>query len=173
MSRAFVELLRPLAMRLRAMVTRGTLAADADDGPKMQGVQFKGQDGEVDDAERFQTYGFTARPKAGAEVLIVNVGADASHPVVLAVDDRRYRIKGLQSGEVCVYDDQGQRITLYRDRIEVEAPKVVINSTNIYLGGAGPALPLDGLVHGSGIDSFTGVAYSVLGNASAKVKGAK
>lgn len=172
MSRALLELVRPLAMRLRAMVTRGTLA-QADDGKKLQAVQVKGADGEVDDAERFQQYGFTSRPQNGAEVLIVNVGADSAHPVVIAVDDRRYRVKGLAAGEVCIYDDLGQRITLYRDRIEIEAPKVVVNSPSVYLGGAGPALPSDGLVHGSGIDPFTGAAYFALGNTSAKVKGAK
>lgn len=170
-ARQLGELIRPLVSRVRAMVTRGTVASVTDTG-KLQTMQVKGRDGD-DDAERFQPYGFTSNPKPGAEVLIVNVGGDGSHPVVIAVDDRRYRIAGLESGEVCIYDDLGQRVTLYRDRIEVEAPAVVVNSANVYLGGAGPALPLDGLVHGSGIDSFSGVAYSVLGNASAKVKAAK
>lgn len=169
--RQLAELIRPLASRVRAMVTRGTVAA-VGDGSKMQTVQIKGRDGD-DDAERFQPYGFTSHPKAGAEVLIVNVGGDGSHPVVIAVDDRRYRIKGLEAGEVCIYDDQGQRITLYRDRVEVEAPKVVINSPEVYLGGAGPAGPLDGLVHGSGIDGFTGLTYTAMLNTSAKVKAAK
>lgn len=164
--------LRPIVMRLRGLVTRGTLDT-ATSSTKLQGAKFRGQEGEVDDAEHFEPYGFTARPFAGAEVLIVNVGADAAHPVVIAAADRRYRIAGLATGEVCLYDDQGQRVTLYRDRIEIEAPKVVVNSANVYLGGPGPALPLDGLVHGQGIDTYTGMSYAALGNASAKVAAAK
>lgn len=169
--RDLADLLRPLVSRVRAMVSRGTLAATLD-GSKLQRMQFRGRDGD-DDAERFQQYGFTSSPKPGAEVLILNVGGDGSHPVVIACDDRRYRVSGLASGEVCIYDDQGQRITLYRDRVEIEAPRVVVNSPDVYLGGAGPATPLDGLVHGQGIDTFTGTAYALLGNTSAKVAAAK
>jgi phage baseplate assembly protein V len=153
------------------MITRGTLAGVADGG-KLQGVSFRGRDGD-DDAERFQNYGFTSAPHAGAEVVVVNVGGDGSHPIVIAIDDRRYRINGLAGGEVCVYDDLGQRITLYRDRVEIEAPRVVVNSPAVYLGGPGPAGPLDGFVHGSGIDTLTGTAYALLGSASVKVAGAK
>lgn len=167
-----IEALRPLVARLRALVTRGTLDT-ATSSSKMQGAKFRGQDGEVDEAEHFEPYGLTARPHPGAEVLIVNVGADSAHPLVLVAADRRYRIKGLAAGEVCLYDDQGQRITLYRDRIELEAPTVIVNSPDVYLGGAGPAGPLDGLVHGKGIDTYTGMSYSALGNASAKVAAAK
>lgn len=169
--RRLAEILRPLVSRLRAMVTRGTVAA-ADEARKLRHLQIKGRDGD-DDAEHFEPYGFTSRAKPGAEVLVVNVGGDGSHPVVIVAADRRYRVTGLESGEVCLHDDQGQRITLYRDRVEVEAPVVVVNSPAVYMGGPGPAGPLDGLVHGSGIDTLTGIPYATLGNASAKVKAAK
>lgn len=169
--RELAEVLRPIVGRVRAMITRGTVGGVAD-GSKLQGLQVKGRDGD-DDAERFQTYGFSSVPHPGAEVIVVNVGGDGAHPVVIACDDRRYRLRGLKGGEVALYDDQGQRITLYRDRIEVEAPRVVVNSPDVYLGGPGPALPLDELVHGSGIDTFTGVPYALLGNGTAKVKAAK
>lgn len=168
-----VELLNRLVRRLRGIVTRGTLAK-GDASPKMQSLQVKGAVGEVDDAEHFEPYGFTAAPHNGAEVLILNVGADASHPVVIVAADRRYRVKGLVTGEVCVFDDQGQRITLYRDRIEVEAPRVIVKSPDVQLGTDGTALtPPDGVVTGQGIDTFTGATYFALGNASGKVAAGK
>ncbi len=36
------------------------------------------------------------------------------------MSDRRYRLKGLQTGEVAVYDDQGQSVTLTREGIVVD-----------------------------------------------------
>lgn len=170
-ARELGELIRPLVSRVRAMITRGTVAR-AEEAHKLRTLQVRGLAGD-DEAEHFEAYGYTSRPKPGAEVLIVNVGGDGAHPVVIVAADRRYRVQGLESGEVAIYDDQGQRITLYRDRIELEAPRVVVNSPEVYLGGPGPAGPLDGLVHGTGIDSYTGMSYAALGNASAKVAGAK
>ncbi len=158
------------ANRIRGIVTRAVVAAFVD--KKLRVVQLKGRDGD-DDAEHFEPYGFSSAPKPGAEAIVLAVGADGSHPVVIVVADRRYRVAGLVDGEVCIYDDQGQRITLYRDRIEVEAPAVVVNSPSVYLGGAGPAGPLDGLVHGTGIDTLTGLTYAALGSTSAKVAAAK
>jgi phage gp45-like len=44
-----------------------------------------------------------------------------SHPIVLVVGDRRYRLKNLQDGEVAIYDDLGQKVHLTRDGIRVDA----------------------------------------------------
>lgn len=159
-----------IAARIVGMISRTSVKATKEAAARI--VQYLGRGG-VDDAEHLEPYGFTSRPKPGAEAVIVNVGADASAPVVIVVADRRYRVTSLQPGEVALHDDQGQSVTLYRDRIEVAAPKVIVNSTNVYLGGAGPAGPLDGLVHGSGVDPFTGLTYAALQSTSAKVAAAK
>ncbi|WP_431477838.1 phage baseplate assembly protein domain-containing protein [Massilia eburnea] len=64
--------------------------------------------------------GFTSVPKPGAEGVVVFVGGNRDHGLVIAVEDRRFRLKGLASGEVAIYDDQGQKVHLtraaYRDR---------------------------------------------------------
>jgi phage gp45-like len=72
-------------------------------------------------------------------------GGLRSHGVVLAVEDRRYRLTGLEDGEVALFDDLGNIIKLGRERIEmtavtelrVEAPKVVVQSNNVRLGEDG------------------------------------
>ena len=57
------------------------------------------------------------------------VGADRSHPVVLAVDDRRYRVQALKDGEVVIYTDEGDRIHLKRERtIEVTTRHFVVKA---------------------------------------------
>lgn len=66
--------------------------------------------------EYFQHYGFTSRPKEGAEIIIIKEG---NHYIAVASDDRRYRL-ALEDGEVALYTDEGDKIHLKRDKtIEV------------------------------------------------------
>lgn len=53
----------------------------------------------------------TSVPHAGAECVTLSVGGNTDHPVVINVDDRRYRMRGLKTGEMAIYDDQGCRCT--------------------------------------------------------------
>lgn len=165
--------LRATSRRVRGMVSRGVVAA-ASAASKMQSLQVTLRQGEtVDDVEHFEPYGLTSRPQAGAECVVVSVGGLADHPVAIVVADRRYRVTGLAGGEVCLHDDQGQRVTLYRDRVEIKAPKVVVDAADVQLGGAALLALTDGVVVAQGIDSFTGATYGVLGNASSVVKAKK
>lgn len=100
---------------LRDIVARGTVTFVDDEG-RMQTVQASLLEGELaDGAERFQNYGFTSVPVTGAECAVIFVGADRSHPIVVAVDDRRARMNGLLPGEVAVYHRNGDFIHLKND----------------------------------------------------------
>jgi phage gp45-like len=68
--------------------------------------------------EYFQHYGLTSRPLAGAEGIVIREG---NHIVMIASDDRRYRL-AIESGEVALYDDLEQRVHLTRDGIMVVSP---------------------------------------------------
>lgn len=72
----------------------------------------------ISDREYFQHYGYTSRPKAGAEIIIIREGG---HFIAVASDDRRYRI-ALEDGEVALYDALGQKVHLTSTGIEVESP---------------------------------------------------
>jgi phage baseplate assembly protein V len=111
-----------LSRRLRLMVSRGVITL-VNDALKMQGVQVQLLADEVkDNLERFQNYGFTSHPHAGAEGVVVFAGGSRDHGLVIVVDDRRYRLKGLQAGEVALYTDEGDKIVLKRGNvIEVTA----------------------------------------------------
>lgn len=120
----------PIVRRVMLTVSRGTLGG-VDDAGGLQRNQVTMLAGEVrDGVERVQPFGFSSVPLPGADCLIICVGGNRDHPVVVNVDDRRYRPAGLQAGEVCVYSPQsGHRITLKADRtIEVEALRVVIKA---------------------------------------------
>lgn len=102
----FNRLIGPIRRRVRLMVSRAVLSAISDTAG-LQLVQVKLLDGEVrDGVERFQNYGMTSVPLPGAEGVMVCVSGNRDHGVVIAMDDRRYRIKALQPGEVALYTDE-------------------------------------------------------------------
>jgi phage baseplate assembly protein V len=129
------------------MVSRAVVKI-VDDSLKMQSVQIALLADELKDGvERFQQYGLTSHPKTGAEGIALFLGGNRDHGIVICVDDRRYRLKDLEAGEVALYDDLGQKVFLSRNGIFVEtdredgvrviAPKVVVESDDISLGSEG------------------------------------
>jgi phage baseplate assembly protein V len=141
--------LNPLKQRVSLMVGRAVIAV-VNDATKAQSLQLTLLAGEtMDGVERFQDYGFTSVPHAGAEAVMVSVGGTRSHGIVVACEDRRYRLVGLADGEVALYDDLDQAVHLKRDRllltsphrVQVEAPIAVILSDAVSLGAeGGPAV---------------------------------
>lgn len=134
-ARVFQRVMGPVWRRLRLLVSRGVLAL-VDDSLKLQSVQVRLLGGEPAWAERFQQYGYTSHPHSGAEAVVAAVGGARAHLVALSVDDRRYRPKGLEAGEVCLYTDEGDELRFKRGRLiavtagsklEVTAPEAVFN----------------------------------------------
>ena len=116
-TRALAKMLRPIRNRITLMINRAVLTM-IDDGPTLQQLQARLLGEELLDAvERFQQYGFTSVPHAGAEAIALSVGGHRSHTVIINVDDRRYRLKGLEGGEVALYSDEGDAVHLKRGRI--------------------------------------------------------
>lgn len=106
--------------RVRGMITRA-VTGPANDAPKMQTIQVELYANETpDDLEHFQPFGFTSVPHPGAEGIALAVGGSRGHTVLINVDDRRYRLKGLQGGEVALYDDLGHTIHLTRNGIVID-----------------------------------------------------
>lgn len=101
-----------------------------DDNKKMQALQLQLLTREIrENVERFQNYGFTAKPHPGAEGVVVFVGGNRDHGLCIVVDDRRYRLKGLEDGEVAIYTDEGDKIHLKRNRvIEVTTETFRVNA---------------------------------------------
>jgi phage baseplate assembly protein V len=139
--------LRALAQRVLNLAVRGVVGA-ATDTTKAQGLKAKLRKGEVDDGihgkgiERFCGYGFTSVPLAGAELVVLHLGGSADHPIVVQTEDRRYRLKSLEGGEVALYDDQGQRVHLARPKVQVLSPDANPIRLGVSEGGAYEALML-------------------------------
>src|SRR3990167_10989877 len=88
-----------VANRIRMLVARGIVRL-VDDGAGIQIVQVSAMKGETRaQLERFQQYGYTSVPFPGAEAVVLFVGGDRAHGLVLSIDDRRYRLQSLEPGE--------------------------------------------------------------------------
>jgi hypothetical protein len=105
---------------------------EADDERLMQELKIKMmKDEERVEVEHPQNYGFTSYVKKAemkdeetidenkgcAEHWASFTGGSRTFPVVQILDDRRYRLRNLKEGEVCVYDDQQQKVHIQRDQV--------------------------------------------------------
>ena len=106
------HLLRPLRNRLANVLARAVVQL-VDDAKTLQSLQTGVLSGEDrDDCERFQNFGFSGVPLAGAEAVILFPNGDRGRPLVVAVDDRRYRPRGKTAGTVTVYNHTGASVTI-------------------------------------------------------------
>lgn len=133
--RMLSRVMGPVWRRLRLLLSRGVLAL-VNDANKLQSVQIQALGDQPAWAERFQQYGFTSHPLAGAEAIVASISGARAHLVALSVDDRRHRKAGMDAGEVCLYTDEGDILHFKRGRlisviagskIEVTAPEAVFN----------------------------------------------
>lgn len=133
------RVLGPLNRRISNMIARAVVRLVSDD-TKLQSLQVSLlAETTRDGAERFQQYGFTSHPHVGAEAIVLFPFGNRDHPIVIAVDDRRYRKTGLEPGETALYTDEGDFILMKRGRIvqvvagaklDVTAPEVVVAASS-------------------------------------------
>ena len=112
---------------------------------KLQSLQMRLLAGEMkDNMEHIEPYGYTSNPHPGAEGLAAFIGGDRSHGVVVCIADRRFRLAGIETGEVALYTDEGDVLHFKRDRvIEIETMTLKIK--------AGTAVEFDTpLIHTTG-----------------------
>ena len=129
------RILAPLLRRLDMMISRGVLRATSD-GEGVQTMQIGLLEDEVaDQVERFQTYGLSSVPPNGGDALVCFVQGNRDHGVVLSVNDRGSRPRGLNAGEVILYNDhnvslrltnEGKLLIDAEEEITIKAKKLII-----------------------------------------------
>lgn len=84
--------------------------------------------GERVDGEQFQNYGSSSAPLPGAEYIVIPVGGNSKHSVVVASEDGRYRLQ-LQDGEVSLCTDESDYVHMKRGRlIELNTDTLVVKA---------------------------------------------
>lgn len=124
------RLVEPLKRRVLSMISRGVvkLINDAAGRQELQLVALDAQT--LDRIERFQEYGFTSHPHPDAEAVVLSLAGARDHSIVIAVEDRRYRLQGLAAGEVALYDDLDQKVHLKRNGIVTYSPLNILHQTD-------------------------------------------
>ncbi|TAN61358.1 phage baseplate assembly protein V [bacterium] len=97
---------------------------------KIQRIDAQGLGADFTDKELFQHYGFASRPLDGSEGVMLLIGG-ADNAVVIATEDRRYRI-ALESGECALYTDEGDKVHLKRNKeIHIKSGgKITVEAAN-------------------------------------------
>ena len=136
---------RDTASRAQHTIARSTINEANDDTEAQEMKADFWNNDKREKVERIQNYGFTSVPlprdkeggggsqvdggeKQGgpaAEAVVVYQGGQRNHPVIVAVEDRRHRPRGLKPGENAQYDDQGQMNYLAREGNFLVSPKLV------------------------------------------------
>ena len=167
---------------MRNVLARCTVAL-VDAARKLQTLQLRVTAREVRDGiEHLEPYGFTSNPHPGAEGVLLFAGGDRSHGVVVCVADRRFRLQGLQSGEVALLTDEGDQLHFKRGRvIEIQTltlrvkadtetifdtPLVRFTGDTLTQGDAGIAGALDVVGAMTGGDTLTTAGDQIAGGVS-------
>ena len=76
----------------------------------------------IDDMERMQDYGFTSNPPiSGTDAIVAFLGGSREQGVIIRMENRQFRLKNLEAGEVALFDDLGNIIKLGRESVDVVA----------------------------------------------------
>ena len=96
----------------------------------IQKVQASGlADETLQDVELMQQFGFTSVPPTNTQAVILPIGGQTTHGIVMATENGSFRVKNLQGGEVAVYDESGSSIVLKKGRlIEIDCDVLKINA---------------------------------------------
>lgn len=88
----------PLNRRIMLMVARASIKIAKDSSAQV----LIGDEEVRDEVDRMQEYGFASRPKSGADALVLFLGGNRDHGVVVATSDKKGR-PPLEEGEVAMW----------------------------------------------------------------------
>lgn len=125
------SIIEPIKRRILNLISRGQLLK-VDDSKGIQRIDANFFSDEVHtNIERIQNYGFTSNPKPGCEVVTLFHSGNREHGIVIAIDDKKFRLKNLAAGEVAIYTDEGDNIHFKRNnKIEITTKELIINAAD-------------------------------------------
>lgn len=144
--------LQPIREKISHAVMRAIVSA-VDDSKSMQLLKIScADDDATEDVEHPQEYGLSSVAPSGGESVAARIGGRSDDLLSLISSYSKSRPNNLSSGEVCLWSDFGQKITLKKDGSISVAP------------ASGKKIILDAETEISGATSITG-NLSVTGKA--------
>jgi phage baseplate assembly protein V len=146
-----------LYRRILMTVAPVKITATDDEGPihRIQG-RVQGTPETIDDMGVMQIYGLASHAPVGTDATAMFVGGDRANTVIIATGNQKYRLRGLKSGEVALYSDEGDFVKFRRGKIievkaqeelKIETKKLTIQSDEIAIKGN---IELDGNLSATG-----------------------
>jgi len=110
--KVFRKLIAPLQRKVLLTIGRGVILATKDSGT-LQVIQGTFLADEVkSDVEKMHHFGFTSHAPKNSECIMVSVGGNREHGIIIATESRQYRFKDLGEGEAAIYSQFGDYIHL-------------------------------------------------------------
>lgn len=160
--------IRELRSDLRSLASRAELYRVVEGDNGLAQVQSNGPAAATDDdVEIFGTYGMEATPPPGTEAVLVNVGAAADHPVVIANAAREKRPTDHTVGDVSVYTDADRHRTHMKAaerETDVSADKIVVSIKKPAGGIGDPDMKVTASEDGVEIEIGSGTTLSIKEN---------
>lgn len=129
-------MMKKLRNRIAMLIATGSVKAvqDASDIQLLNVDLLAGE--EREELEHMLPYGFAHNPHPDSEAVVVFPDGDRTYGLVIAVANRQYRLRGLVTGEVALYDDQKQIVKMGRDGMELSSPlRINLTAPKINLTG--------------------------------------
>ncbi len=128
----FAKMLAPIKRRIMLAVARGIIESVTDSTPLQQVKVSLLADETIGKLDRVQNYGFTSVPKANSEAVVLFLGGNRDHGVVIAVDDRASRLKSLAEGDAAMYTASGAKAVLKEStkNFEITLNKIKIENNS-------------------------------------------
>lgn len=130
----------PLKLRIANLVRAGTVKRvnDGDKGQKISPQVLKGE--EPGELQTIGMFGFDSNAPEGSECLVIRIGANADHAIVISTGNRTMRPK-TESGYSTQYDKDGQTIRLKSGGI-IEIDAEALGVINLTQGGVAASASL-------------------------------
>lgn len=123
--------LQPLSNRVMLMLGRAILRAINDTGATQLAQLSLLAEEERSSVEIWHDYGYTSNPPAGLEAAVLFPAGKRNHGIVVAIGDRKFRLRNLQAGEVALYTDEGDSLVFKRGRmIEITTTTLVVKASS-------------------------------------------
>lgn len=121
----------PLKRKILLSVAHGLIEATKDDGD-LQFIQATYLEGETkNDVRKMHHFGFSSHAPVGSECIAVSVAGNREASVIIATENREFRFKALNDGEVAIYSKEGDFIHLKQNNeIEISTKTLIVNATD-------------------------------------------
>ncbi|MBE9542504.1 MAG: phage baseplate assembly protein [Proteobacteria bacterium] len=126
----FNKMMAPMKRKVLLMIGRGIMLA-VDDSKKIQLAQGSFFADEIkDQIEVFNHFGFTSNAPAKTECIMVSIGGNREHSIIIASENRELRLKDLPPGASAQYNKNGKYIKLIEDNAEILIEKLKITNSS-------------------------------------------